>query len=383
VTAPRSERLLSADAHVVERPDLFDGLAVELRSRAPRLEPWEGGSAWMVEGHAPVPLPALAVTPDGASPVAFDDLDPACYDPAARLVAQDQDSIDAEILHGSPGLWDVVRQLDDPELRLACTRAYNDWIAGFGALAPDRLVGLARIPTTSATDAAAELQRAVVELGLRGAVLDAWPSGGPGPSADDDELWEVVHTHGVPVTLHHGFGTSSSSAPWGITPGVRPPMSDALPALLGTGLFDRWPGVRLVLAHGDAGWAFHWLEFMDANYARRRHLADHRLPFPDPDALPSEYLRRHCWFSFHQDRTALKNRNYLGTAHLLWASHFPYDGSDWPDDRQQAMQVTDGLAPDERRAVLGENTARLYRLPGYEDGFPPGAIDAFEALVHL
>ena len=56
--------------------------------------------------------------------------------------------------------------------------------------------------------------------------------------------------------------------------------------------------------------------------------------------MPSEYIRKHSWFTFHQDRAAVKNRSKLGPTHLMWASHFPDEESDWPDNRQQAMRVT-------------------------------------------
>ena len=94
----------------------------------------------------------------------------------------------------------------------------------------------------------------------------------------------------------------------------------------------------------------HWLEFTDINYVRHRHLSHYQLL--NPDLLPSEYLRRHFWFTVHQDRSAVKNRHKLGRTHLLWASHFPLDGADWPDDRRQAVQLTEEL-PAEREPHCG------------------------------
>ncbi|HEY6533481.1 MAG TPA: amidohydrolase family protein [Acidimicrobiales bacterium] len=380
---PREYSLISADSHVVEPPDLFlAGLPAHMRSRAPRMEEHDGVSTWAVEGQPPVELPVFARNMGEGS--RFDDLDLAVHDPVERLAAQETDSLDAEVLYSSPRLWDAIKQLDDPELRLACTRAHNDWIARFSGHDRDRLIGLGRISSADAGEATTELRRCVDELDLRGVVLDTWPGGTPTLDGPGDQFWGAVEETGIPVSLHIAVGdAASTSPPSGIFAGVRPPMADASLALLGSGVFERYPGVRLVLAHGDAGWAFHWLEFMDANYMRRRHLPGHRMPFADPDALPSEYLRRHCWFTFHQDRTVLKNRALMGTSHLLWASEYPLDGTDWPEDRGQAVRTTDGLDTEDRHAVLAENTARLYRLPGHEAGFPAAAVDAFEPLVHL
>ena len=259
MTSTNGYTLVSADSHVVEPGDLFETrVAASVRDRAPRLESWNGGSAWMVDAADPVPLPVTAATgsgyrlPDDAEwkPIAFADVLPALYDPAERLKAQDADSVDAEVLYPSPGLWDAIKQSDDSELQLACVRAYNDWIAEFSSHSPSRLVGLGKIPSTSVEDAQQELVRCVEQLGLRGVILDGWPSGSSS-AADprDDPCWETAEGIGVPVSIHYAFGPSSdTAAPSGIAPGLKPPMADiALPMVAGR-VFDRHPDLRLVFA---------------------------------------------------------------------------------------------------------------------------------------
>jgi predicted TIM-barrel fold metal-dependent hydrolase len=391
MTDTRAYEAISADSHVLEPPDLFTTrLPANLRDRAPRVEAFEGGSAWIVEGFEPITLPDTAATGsayrrrrDASGPISFDDVLPALLDPAERLKAQVADSVDAEVLYPFAPLWDAIGELDDASLRLECARAYNDWIAEFTSHAPDRLIGLAKIPTSSPAEARDELLRAVKDLNLRGAILDGWPSGSTvSGNAEDDPFWQAVDETGVPVSLHYAVGAGkASSPPPGITPGLKPPMADAALPMVAAGVLDRFPNVRLVFAHGDAGWAFHWLEFMDINYVRHRHLSEYALA--DADALPSEYIRRHSWFTFHQDRSAVKNRQKLGAAHMMWASHFPLDDTDWPDDRQQASLVTEEVPADERHGLLAGNVANLYRLPGYEAGFTDAQINGFDVLVHL
>jgi predicted TIM-barrel fold metal-dependent hydrolase len=385
--------LVSSESHVVEPPHIFDRLPSNLRDRAPRLVSTNGAAIWCVDGADPIPLAATTVTGSGwlraadghttTGPVAWESVLPALYDPAERTRAQWSDSVDAEILYPTPELWDAIRQLPDAELKVALVRAYNDWIAEFCAAAPDRLFGLAKLPTTSVEDAQAELERSVSELGLRGGILDAFPSGAPaGGNEADEAFWELVNDLRVPISFHYAFGTSAdTSPPCGIAPGLRPPMADTLLPMVASGVFDRYPEVRIVLAHGDAGWALHWMEFFDINYVRHKHLAEYGLQ--DPDAVPSDYIRKHAWFTFHQDRPAVKNRQRLGGVHLMWASHFPYEDSNWPDNRQQAMRVTDETPADHRHALLAGNVARLYRLPGFEEGFMEDEVMSFEQLVHF
>jgi hypothetical protein len=115
-------------------------------------------------------------------------------------------------------------------------------------------------------------------------------------------------------------------------------------------------------------------------FLRHRHLNTYTLK--SDDALPSEYIRSHIWFTFHHDRTAVKNRHNLGPAHLMWSSHFPYDDSNWPDNRQHAMRITAEVPTEVRHSLIAGNVARLYRLPGYESGFTAEQLKEFSALVH-
>ena len=382
--------LISADSHVIEPADIFEKrVPAGLRDRAPKLGSWNGGSAWLVEDIEPVPFVASTVTGSGyrkarrgdpKTAVSFDEVMPALYDPAERIKAQDADGVSAEVLYGYPYLWDAIKQVNDGELRLACARAYNDWLAELCAHDPRRLIGVAKIPTSSIEDARAELVRCVEDLGLRGAVIDAFPDDAIGPTDPGlDPIWEVASAARIPVTLHYGLGDSRSAPTAGITAGQKPPMANSALPLVGA--FDRYPDLRMVFAHGDAGWAFFWLEFFDNTYLRQRHLDLFKMP--RDDVFPSEYLRRHFWFTIQQDRSAVKHRRIFGGDHLMWASHFPLDAANWPDNRQSAMRMVDGLPPEDERALLCENVARLYRLPGYEEGITPTPFEALEGLVHI
>jgi hypothetical protein len=149
--------------------------------------------------------------------------------------------------------------------------------------------------------------------------------------------------------------------------------------LVEAGLFDRFPGVNLVMAHGDAAWVPSMIEGADNAHINPRGQPPSSLP--NPDWLPSDYIRRHCWFTFQHDRIAVSNRNTIGLAHLLWASQFPLDGSDWPSDRRRAELVTQNVAPHDQVPLLATNCAKLYRLPGFEKGFTSAEIVDFSGSL--
>jgi predicted TIM-barrel fold metal-dependent hydrolase len=379
--------VISADSHVVEPPDLFESrVASDLKDRMPKLGNLDGTAAWLVEGVEPTPLAPTFATgtgwrqPDG--PVQWDDVMSGLYEAPARVVAQDSDSVDGEILYPSTGLWDAIKLSDDAEMKLAAAKAYNDWLSEFCAHAPDRFFGVAKVPTTSVADAVAEVQRAA-DLGLKGAILDAYPSGSRvGGNADDDPFWEAINDLQMPVSMHYGIGVEAATLPpGGIAPGLKPPMADAMLPMVAGGVFDRYPNVKVVFAHGDAGWALHWMEFFDINYVRQKHLQQYTLA--DDDAVPSDYMRKFAWFTVHHDRSAIRDRHILGEVHLMWGSHFPYDDSNWPDNRQQAIRLTDEVSAQSRQSLLADNVGRLYGLPGYEKGFSAEEVSAFPALVHF
>jgi len=379
--------VISADSHVVEPPDLFESrVASGLKDRMPKLGVVDGVAAWQVDGVEPTPLAPTFATGTGwrkaDAPLVWDGVMSGLYDPAARVVAQSSDSVDAEILYPSTGLWDAIKLSDDADMKLAAATAYNDWLAEFCAHAPDRFFGVAKIPTTSVADAVTELQRAN-GLGLKGALLDAYPSGSKvGGSAEEEPFWEAVNDLQIPVSLHYGVGVDAPSLPpGGIAPGLKPPMADAMLPMVSAGVFDRYPNVKIVFAHGDAGWALHWMEFFDINYVRQKHLQQYTLA--DDNAVPSDYMRKFAWFTVHHDRSAIRDRHILGEVHLMWGSHFPYDDSNWPDNRQQAIRLTDEVSAQSRQALLADNVGRLYGLPGFEKGFTEEEVSSFPDLVHF
>src|SRR5579859_6427151 len=178
-------RLISADSHINEPPDLWTRrLARRFQRRAPRIERFDQGDAWVMEG-ALDPINFGANCNVGLPPeqrpawIKWEDVRPGGYQPDARLRDQDTDGVDAEILYPTPR---VSNQLfwnsTDAEFHLACIRGYNDWLSEFCATRPDRLWGVAMLPNIGVTEAVAELERALALPGLRGVLIGQYPHGG-------------------------------------------------------------------------------------------------------------------------------------------------------------------------------------------------------------
>ena len=215
----RDYKLISADSHINEPPNLYlDRVPAKYRDRAPRIERLPQGDAWIVEGAAdPINfgMNAVAGLPyeKVSAWVRWEDLRKGGYDPAVRLTEQDADQVDAEIMYPTPRpTWAIAYNRSDPEFQIALIRAYNDWLAEYCSYAPDRLIGIAQIPTVGIEAAIAELERAAQLPGLRGVVLNAYPNGGYEITEEDDRFWARCQELAWPVSLHVGFATEAPGA---------------------------------------------------------------------------------------------------------------------------------------------------------------------------
>ena len=101
---------------------------------------------------------------------------PGSFDTKARLADMDIDGIYLQVLYPSVTLLGAKIYGSEPELQVACVRAYNDWLAEFCEGSDGRLIGQAILPTTGVDDTIAEMKRAL-DLGHRGVVISAFPNG--------------------------------------------------------------------------------------------------------------------------------------------------------------------------------------------------------------
>lgn len=379
----------SADSHVNEPPELFTSrVPKSLIGRAPHVIDTEnGGQAWVIEGvKDPMPLGLTAVNfraqkrfdrsnykekfleyRDGVRRgVRFDDILAGSFDPNARLLEQDEDHVQAEVLYASPTVWAGVKATQDPALRLACFRAYNDWMAEFTAVSPNRLLGVGLIPNTGIDDAVAELRRCLVELKLPTVAIESYPSGSfDGPSPADDRFWGLAAELGAPISLHATF-TFPANAGELFAKGdqrlqqmmTRGSYEKVLEALILDGLFDRFPGLKFVGAEVNGAWIPHYLEQFDRSYRKHRDALGVHLQL-----LPSEYFHRNSAITFIIDEMAIESRHLIGVENMMWCSDFPHSISNWPIDVEIALAQMTQISLAEKNRLVWRTAADLYRLP--------------------
>jgi predicted TIM-barrel fold metal-dependent hydrolase len=300
------------------------------------------------------------------------------HDPHRRLRELDADGVAVEVLFADdqnlntpPWLAGIAPQAFDSavhpaELRLAGARAYNRWLAGFCSTAPERFLGMITIGSLhDVGEAVAELERACHD-GLTAGVmlpLDYYLPLYHHPRYD--RFWAACVDLDLTVTVHAGTG-----GPDWYGEGLRGSAvylaelnmfaQRPLWCLILGGVFDRYPGLRVVFTEQGSSWVPGLLARLDGV------AASNRMRWTDEEPLamtPSEYFHRHCFVGNSlmtpQD---VAERQQVGLDVLMWGSDFPHLEGAWPETAARVRTLFGGVPETEGRAVLGENLVRAYRL---------------------
>lgn len=125
-----------------------------------------------------------------------------------------------------------------------------------------------------------------------------------------------------------------------------------------TGVFVRFPRLKVIFAEAGVGWLPFIMERLDLQWH------DLRAEVPFLDEPPSAAIRRHVWVTTHRlerpaDPTALiAGINAIGgPERLLFASDWPHYDADTPE-AVAALPLT----PAEQRRILGENARVVLKL---------------------
>jgi predicted TIM-barrel fold metal-dependent hydrolase len=313
------------------------------------------------------------------------------HDSVARLADYDHDGVAAGVMfHGSTNLEPmpfVPVSLGKPappgdrDLVAVGMQIYNRWLADFVAQAPHRHVGLAQLPMWDVDAAVAEVAWAH-DAGLRGVNFPAMRDGEL-PEYNRkiwEPLWHACEERAVPLVTHIGGGTTArytgleSVALVQIESGYV--SRRAVWWLIWAGVFERHPGLRLVITETPGSWypsTAIELDALHAFYETKRDEPLVRALLEQVPRQPSDYMAANVFFgaSFASPFEVEQARLHGLTSQLLWGSDYPhiegtfvYDGDHAsPSVTRLALRNTFcGVAPEETRSMVGENAIELYGL---------------------
>ena len=368
--------ILDADAHVNEPPDTWQArVPAKLRERAPKVVSTDHGDRWSFDDGKVMRSVGLTATAGLSYPqfapsgITYESMRAGSFDPKARLADLDADGIWLQVLYPSVTLGGAKVYGAEPELQLACVRAYNDWIAEFCDAGAGRLIAQAVLPTTGVDDAITEAERALA-LGHRGIVISAFPNGTLDATPDDDRFWAFAQEADIPVAVHIGSFMKG--------PGATPPPLDSL-AFMGvagsskagahtipvvcdlifSGIFERFTTLKLLLVEANIGWIPTLLEQVDDMYLRYRWFTNGVEQMP---TMPSRTFHRNFWATFMVDTVGIELRHRMNTDHLMWSTDYPHTGTDWPNNRVSIERNFRGVERSTVKKMLHDNCRALYKL---------------------
>ena len=273
--------IISVDDHVIEPPHVWQQyVSAKFRDRAPRMTVDDGVELWHWDGKVyPTSGMNAAAGRDREEfsplPLTYEEMRPGCYDPKARIVDMDRDHVLASMPFPTFPRFagPLFSECADRELGLECIRAYNDWmIDEWCGTSPGRFIPLVIVPLWDGRLAATEVERCAA----KGAKAITFPEltaplGLPSlhdPNRHWDPLFAALQDTGMPVCTHIGSSsalpTTAPDAPL-IVPTAMAVMNSQLTCAdwLYSGMFLRFPGLKLCLSEGGIGWIPYILERLD------------------------------------------------------------------------------------------------------------------------
>ncbi len=382
------EWLISVDDHILEPPRLWvDRVAAKDRDRAPHMQTVDGTEYWLYDGKR-YPSSGLSAVVGKSkeefspAPLPYSEMRPGCYDPKARLEDMDHAGILASMCF--PTITRFCGQLfmeaSDREFGFELMQHYNDWIVeDWCGAAPGRYIPLMLIPMWDPPLAATEMER----MAAKGVTAFAF-SENPAPLGlptihDKDGYWDPVMAAAneleLVVCMHVG---SSSQLPviapdapfmanltWGASR-----TSGTMLAWLFSGMFQRYPKLKIALSEGEIGWIPYFLERAEQVLDKQRYwvtrgqaFAGHATTDVDLDTIDIRRdFREHVFGCFIHDEHGIASIDEIGEDNIMCETDYPHSDSTWPDCIEVAKKQIAHLRPELQYQILRGNAERLYRF---------------------
>jgi 2,3-dihydroxybenzoate decarboxylase len=264
----------------------------------------------------------------------------------------------------------AVQAIPDAKRANEVARKANDYLAEQVKKRPDRFQALAALPLQDAEMAAREMERCVKELGMVGALVNGFSQiGDPNTTAYLDEkpywpFWEVVSKLDVPFYLHPRNPLPQDSriykgAEWLLGPIWAFGHETAVHALrlMGSGLFDKYPNLQVVLGHMGEGLPFNIWRVDNANawIPNRNH-------YPAKKKI-GEYFQNnfHITVSGNFCTQALLTALLVnGADRIMFSTDWPFENIDHAALWFDAVQMGEA----DRLKIGRTNALKLFKLPG-------------------
>jgi predicted TIM-barrel fold metal-dependent hydrolase len=376
---PRPVRytLISVDDHLMEPPETFEGrLPARLADRAPRvIETEEGHQVWTFEDtpYFQVGFMCVAGRPredHRVEPARYDEVRPGCWRIKDRIKDMDIGGIWASLNFpsGVTGFGGTLfSEAKDPELGLACVRAWNDWLfEEWYSPFPERIVPLGITFLADPAKGAEEIRRNA-KRGFKAVTLPEQPHRLGYPAVFDPHWEPIIRAcaeTGTVLSLHvgsAGFPAMPPGAPM-LELGATMFQAEAFISAaqwLWSGWPARYPELRITMSEGGIAWVAGLIDRVDNIMSR----SGYGKGWPDKQHGPSEVLRRNFWFCMIDDPSTISTRHAIGVENIMAESDYPHGDGTWPDTQAVLAELLADVPDHEARLITHGNAAKLYGHP--------------------
>jgi predicted TIM-barrel fold metal-dependent hydrolase len=375
--------VISVDDHLVEPPDMFEGrLPARFAALAPRVvESSRGHQLWEFDGsrYSQVGMNAVAGRrPECVTlePTRFEDMRRGCWDIDARIRDMDINGVWASLnfpsqISGFCGR--VFSSARDPELGLAVTRAWNDWLyEAWWQPYPDRIIPCGITFLADPALGAAEIRRNAAR-GFRSVTLPERPHRIGLPSLFSgywEPIVEACQETDTVISLHVGSSGMPDMPEDGPLVAIGATLFgqmslSACAEWVWSGLPARFPRLKIAMSEGGIGWVAMLLDRLD-NIVER---SGYGRGYDPAGLLPADVLSRNFWFCTIDDPSTIDTRHRIGIDHIMVEVDYPHGDSTWPDTQAVIERCWGHLPPGELDKLTHRNAADLYRWPLPDD--PP------------
>jgi uncharacterized protein len=288
-------------------------------------------------------------------------------DPAERIKDLDHEGVDVNLTLPS-GWFGTWTSGDDVALESAMYRAYHRWMDEYCGAYPQRLGGVILA-------GARDVQGSLEEIRRWGKARWAWgllvyaPVGTPLDHPSLEPVYAAAAEYDLAVTLHT-FTVMPPYAPGGqdtwenlwLQRSAAHPWCGMrnMAALIGSGVMDRYPKLRVATLEAGHGWLPFWMARID------EHAETIKAALPPLKKKPSDYVVGGRYFQSIEIPEGEKLTNsvidLIGEHVLMYASDYPHGESHFPHSVEMVMAWK--MAPERKRLLLWDNAVKLYARCG-------------------
>ena len=273
-----------------------------------------------------------------------------------RLAAMDAQAVDMEVLSINPFWYGSERDLAGQIVKLQ-----NEKLAELCASKPDRFAAFASLTLQAPDLAVQELEAAVRKQGLKGAAIGGTVNGEAFSDPKFYPVWAKAEELDVPLFIHPTgipeLAKQLAGNGW-LTNTVGYPLETtiALSHLVFEGIFDRFPKLKVIAAHGGG--------YLPSYADRSDHACLVSPGSCNPEIrlkkAPTEYLKQIYFDSLVFTREAVRHLvAQVGASQVVLGSDYPYPFQLQPVDH---IFASESLSDDNRADILGRTAARLLNL---------------------